>query len=85
MELSWSQSLILQWFESWFSTYRYTYGMAISEFYKNESSALGYGPSQSLTVGARYILDRGLANRFSIGLDLKFTSTNSNMILLPYI
>ena len=83
MELSWSQSLILQWFESWFSTYRYTYGMAISEFYKNESSALGYGPSQSLTVGARYILDRGLANRFSIGLDLKFTSTNINRIRDP--
>ena len=27
-ELGWSQSLILQWYESWFTTYRYTYGIA---------------------------------------------------------
>lgn len=83
IELSWSQSLILQWFESWYSTYRYTYGMAISELYENESSATGYGPSQSFTMGARYIIDSELKNRFSVGLDLKLTSTTVNRIQDP--
>ena len=73
-ELGWSQSLILQWFESWFTTYRYTYGLALSQFYEEESSPYGYGPSQSFTIGARYIIDRNMTNRFSIGLDFKFTS-----------
>ena len=68
-ELSWSQSLILQWFESWFTTYRYTYGMALSQFYDKQSSPFGYGPSQSFTIGAKYILDRKMAYRFSIGLE----------------
>ena len=82
-ELSWSQSLILQWFESWFTTYRYTYGMALSQFYDKQSSPFGYGPSQSFTIGAKYILDREMAYRFSIGLDLKYTSTSINKISDP--
>ncbi len=82
-ELSWSQSLILQWFESWFTTYRYTYGMALSQFYDKQSSPFGYGPSQSFTIGAKYILDRKMAYRFSIGLDLKYTSTSINKISDP--
>ncbi len=83
LEFGWSQSLILQWFESWFTTYRYTYGMAISQFYKKESSPIGYGPSQSFTFVARYILDRGMINRFSIGLDFKFSSTSIKEIRDP--
>ena len=83
LEIGWSQSLILQWFESWFTTYRYTYGMAISQFYKKESPPIGYGPSQSFTFGARYILDRGMVNRFSIGLDFKFSSTSIKTIRDP--
>ena len=82
-ELSWSQSLILQWFESWFTTYRYTYGMALSQFYDKQSSPFGYGPSQSFTIGAKYILDRKMAYRFSIGLDIKYTSTSINKISDP--
>ena len=82
-ELSWSQSLILQWFESWFTTYRYTYGMALSQFYDKQSSPFGYGPSQSFTIGAKYILDREMAYRFSIGLDFKYTSTSINKISDP--
>ena len=79
-EFAWSQSLILQWFESWFTTYRYTYGIALSQFYSKESSPYGYGPSQSITVGGRYIIDRKMANRFSVGLDFKFTSTSISKI-----
>tara|TARA_Y100000590_G_scaffold76474_1_gene84612 strand:- start:15026 stop:16837 length:1812 start_codon:yes stop_codon:yes gene_type:complete len=76
LEVGWSQSLMLQWFESWFTTYRYTYGVAYSKFYEGESSPTGYGPSQSFTFGARYILDTGLTNRFAVGVDFKYTHTD---------
>ena len=83
-EVGWSQSLILQWFESWYTTYRYTYGIAFSQFYEKESKPTGSGPSQSFTIGARYIIDNGLRNRFSVGLDLKYTNTSINNIKDPY-
>ena len=82
-EVGWSQSLILQWFESWYTTYRYTYGIAFSQFYEKESKPTGSGPSQSLGIGARYIIDNGLTNRFSIGLDLKYTNTSIKNINDP--
>jgi tetratricopeptide (TPR) repeat protein len=82
-EVGWSQSLILQWFESWYTTYRYTYGIAFSQFYEKESKPTGSGPSQSLGIGARYIIDNGLTNRFSIGLDLKYTNTSIKNIYDP--
>ena len=82
-ELGWSQSLILQWFESWFTTYRYTYGIAFSQFYEKESSPYGYGPSQSIAVGGRYIIDRNMENRFSVGFDFKFSSTSIKKINDP--
>ena len=75
MELAWSQSLILQWFESWYTTYRYTYGIASSKFYKNQNNLSGYGPSQSFSFGARYIFDPGMENRFSVGLDFNYKNT----------
>ena len=79
-EVAWSQSLMLQWFESWYTTYRYTYGIAFSEFYSAKDSPTGYGPSQSFTMGARIIVDPGLTNRFAVGVDLKYTHTNINKI-----
>ena len=82
-EFGWSQSLILQWFESWYTTYRYTYGIAFSQFYEKESKPSGSGPSQSFTIGARYIIDNGLTNRFSLGLDLKYTNTSIKSIKDP--
>ena len=75
IELSWSQSLILQWFESWYSTYRYTYGVAYSQFYQKQNNLSGYGPSQSFTFGARYILDPEMMNRFAVGIDFKYSHT----------
>ena len=80
MEVAWSQSLMLQWFESWYTTYRYTYGVAFSELYGTAGSPTGYGPSQSFTMGARIILDTGMSNRFAVGVDLKYTHTNINHI-----
>ena len=79
-EVAWSQSLMLQWFESWYTTYRYTYGIAFSEFYSAKDSPTGYGPSQSFTMGARIIVDPGMTNRFAVGVDLKYTHTNINKI-----
>ncbi|MBC8345780.1 MAG: hypothetical protein ISR89_06635 [Candidatus Marinimicrobia bacterium] len=80
MEVAWSQSLMLQWFESWYTTYRYTYGIAFSELYGTAGSPTGYGPSQSFTMGARIILDTGMSNRFAVGVDLKYTHTSINHI-----
>ena len=71
---------MLQWFESWYTTYRYTYGIAFSEIYSAKDSPTGYGPSQSFTMGARIILDPGMTNRFAVGVDLKYTHTNINKI-----
>ena len=79
-EVAWSQSLMLQWFESWYTTYRYTYGIAFSEIYSAKDSPTGYGPSQSFTMGARIIIDPGMINRFAVGVDLKYTHTNINKI-----
>ena len=79
-ELAWSQSLILQWFESWYTTYRYTYGIAYSKFYKDQNNLSGYGPSQSFSFGARYIFDPGMDNRFSVGLDFNYNNTIINNI-----
>ena len=75
-ELSWSQSLILQWFDSWYTNYRYTYGYAFSQLYKDQKSLSGFGPAQSFTIGARYIIDSDLNNNFTIGVDLKYTSSD---------
>ena len=79
-EVALSQSLMLQWFESWYTTYRYTLGIAFSEFYAGDSSPTGYGPSQSFTLGARLILDPGMVNRFAVGVDLKYSHTSINKI-----
>ena len=79
-EVAWSQSLMLQWFESWYTNYRYTYGIAFSELYSAKDSPTGYGPSQSFTMGARIIVDPGMTNRFAVGVDLKYTHTNINKI-----
>ncbi|MEA1882576.1 MAG: hypothetical protein U9N31_09285 [Candidatus Marinimicrobia bacterium] len=83
IEIAWSQSLMLQWFESWYTTYRYTYGIAFSEFYGGDSSPTGYGPSQSFTMGARLILDSGMANRFAVGVDLKYSHSEIKHIKDP--
>ena len=79
-EVAWSQSLMLEWFESLYTTYRYTYGIAFSEIYSAKNSPTGYGPSQSFTMGARIIVDPGMTNRFAVGVDLKYTHTNINKI-----
>ncbi len=78
-ELSWSQSLMLQWYESWFINMRYTYGQAFSKFYSLESPT-GRGPSQSFALGGRIILDPGQNNRYAVGVDLKGTRTIINNI-----
>jgi len=83
MELAWSQSLILQWFESWYTTYRYTYGIASSKLYKDQNNLSGYGPSQSFSFGARYIFDPGMENRFSVGLDFNYKNTRIKKIKDP--
>ncbi|MEE8436867.1 MAG: hypothetical protein V3S22_00890 [Candidatus Neomarinimicrobiota bacterium] len=79
LELSWSQSLILQRYESWYANLRYTYGWANSTFY-GRGSPSGSGPSYSYSFGARYIMESDQEYRYAIGLDLKYTQTSINKI-----
>ncbi len=83
LEISWSQSLMLQWFESWYLNFRYTYGWASSRFYSGLSAPSGTGPSQSFALGGRIILDTGQTSRYTVGLDLKYTHTVINHIKDP--
>ena len=43
----------------------------------------GFGPAQSFTIGARYIIDSDLNNNFTIGVDLKYTSSDIKNIKDP--
>jgi len=79
LELSWSQSLILQRYESWYASLRYTYGWANSTFY-GAGGPSGSGPSYSYSLGARYILKSNQDFRYAMGLDLKYTNTSINKI-----
>ncbi len=88
LEMSISNSANLQWFEPWFLSFRYTYGLATSKFYRSpekeyDRTISGWGPSVSYSIGIRYILDPGMSNRFTVGLDFKHTYTKINHISDP--
>lgn len=81
-------SLHLQWFESWFMTASYTYRLVSSKFYYTDGQPLdkkpsGWGTGISYSLGAYFILDPGLDNRFSIGIDLLHDYTKINRINDP--
>ena len=85
LSLGLSHSLHLQWFEAWFIQSNYTFGLASSKFYRTQDSVLdadpsGWGTAVSYSIGIRYILDPGLENRFSIGLDFHGGTTKINRI-----
>ncbi|NOZ02996.1 MAG: hypothetical protein GXO92_00090 [FCB group bacterium] len=88
LEMSVSNSANLQWFESWFLSLRYTYGLATAKFYRSpekvyDQTPRGWGPSVSYSIGIRYILDPGMNNRFAVGLDFKHAYTKINRISDP--
>lgn len=84
LEAGISNSINLQWYDKWYLTTRYQFGYATAKFYKSgnamDSEPSGWGPSVIYSIGFRYILDPGMANRFTVGLDLKHGYTKINHI-----
>ncbi|NOZ75595.1 MAG: hypothetical protein GXO90_09545 [FCB group bacterium] len=82
-----STSFILQWFDHWYLTGRYTYGRAFAKLYKTgkkmDPSPSGSGPAVSYAFGFRFILDPGLDNRFTVGVDFKHGFTKLTKINDP--
>ncbi len=95
-----SQTFMFQWFEPWYIDSRFTYGLSSIKFYLDKQDNLltmpsGYGPTMSVSLGPRFIIDinknsgknikddPSLGNRLSIGLDLRYSYTKLNTIKDP--
>ena len=96
-----SHTTMLQWFEPWYIDLRYTWGYSYSNFYMDKNDDLfsnlsGLGPSMSISIGPRFVIDLGMKygdekgkktrlrhNRFSFGLDLRYAYTKLNSINDP--
>jgi len=91
-----SHTSMLQWFETWYLDLRYTWGYAYSTFYMDSKKELlsaptAFGPSMSFSIGPRFIIGgrknsdsaKNKLNRFSFGLDLRYSYTKLNTINDP--
>ena len=82
-----STSFILQWFDLWYLTGRYTYGFAYAHLYKTNKVVdplpTGTGPAVSYAFGFRLVLDSGSKNRFTIGVDFRHHFTKLTKINDP--
>jgi len=87
LEAGLSTSFIWQWFDRWYLTGRYTYGRAFATLYKTGKNAdpdpTGSGPAVSYAFGFRLILDPGMDNRFTVGVDIKHGFTKLTKINDP--
>ncbi len=75
-------------FNNWFVNFRYGYGLARALFYTLErdewdESVTGSGTSMALGAGIRFILDPGKENRFTVGLDFRYSYTKIHTIWDP--
>ena len=75
-------------FNNWFINFRYGYGLAKAFFYTTErgewdKTVSGSGTSMALGSGIRFILDPGKENRFTVGLDFRYSYTKIHTILDP--
>ena len=75
-------------FNYWYLNFRYSYGFAYAGFYASdretwEDTPTGTGTSMATSAGIRFILDRGKKNRFSVGLDLRYSYTKIHTIYDP--
>jgi hypothetical protein len=101
LSLGISHTTMFQWFEPWYIDSRYTWGYATSSLYMDNKDKLmptpsASGPSMSISIGPRYIIDLGHKygdergkkdrekhNRFSVGLDFRYSYTKLNNINDP--
>ena len=86
-ELGLSNSVNVQWYDSWLINVKYVYGLASGNFYRNgklyDKSPNGWGPSVSYSLGFRYVLNPGSGNQFLLGVDFKHSYTKIDRISDP--
>ena len=75
-------------FHNWYLNFRYSYGLSWARFYSLEadtweSSPSGSGTSAAGAVGIRFIIDPGKRNRFTAGLDFRYSYTKIHTIKDP--
>lgn len=68
--------------------FRYSYGLASAVFYTPDheewdETLTGSGTSAAMGAGIRFILDPGKENRFTVGLDFRYSYTKIHTILDP--
>ncbi|MFQ6605944.1 MAG: tol-pal system YbgF family protein [Fidelibacterota bacterium] len=87
LALGMSHTLHLQWYESWFVQAGYIFDLASARFYSQakvlQPHPSGWGTRVAYSLGWRYILDPGLDNRFSVGLEFQGGYTKINRIKDP--
>ena len=75
-------------FNNWFMNFQYSYGLASAVFYTPDheewdETLTGSGTSAAMGAGIRFILDPGKENRFTVGLDFRYSYTKIHTILDP--
>ena len=72
-------------FNNWFVNFRYSYGLSSALFYSPDQEVWnktlkGSGTSAAGAIGIRFILDSGKINRFTVGLDFRYSYTKIHTI-----
>ena len=72
----------------WYLNFRYSYGLSSGKFYSSDretwnNNLTGSGTSSAYAFGMRFILDPGKVNRFTVGLDFRYSYTKIHTINDP--
>lgn len=72
-------------FNHWYLNFRYSYGYASAKIYSSDKetwddSPTGSGTAMAVGSGLRFILDPGKENRFSLGIDFRYSYTKIHTI-----
>ena len=75
-------------FDNWYLNFRYSYGLASALFYSPDKELWnqdlnGSGTSAAGAIGIRFILDPGKNNRFTVGMDFRYSYTKIHTINDP--
>ena len=75
-------------FDNWYLNFRYSYGLASALFYSSDNvtwnqNLTGSGTSAAGALGIRFIIDPGKNNRFTVGLDFRYSYTKIHTINDP--
>ena len=72
-------------FDNWYLNFRYSYGLSSALFYSPDKEIwnqdlTGSGTSAAGSIGIRFIIDPGKTNRFTAGLDFRYSYTKIHTI-----